>query len=304
MASDWQIDDKIENRWEIYNILHGGMGIVYIVYDHEFHEPFAAKTYQDEIFACSPQIAERFNQETHSWVNMDIHQNVTRAFMVETIHGKPQNCLVTEDRTLKVTDFGLAKVFDDTSAWPASDLASNVQGLGICQTQTGRGFGTPQYMAPEQFEDVKRVDVRTDIYAFGVMLYEMVTGRLPFEAGTLRDFEQLHKRQLPVTDSIEPESLRGVIEICMRKDSGRRFTDFSVLRQPLAVLYEELTQSPALQPVGGEKLEAEDLDNKAVALGNLGRFEEALSCFEEVQGLGVSKAAEAIALCRKRLGKA
>ncbi len=44
MATDWQIGDKIENRWEIHNILRGGMGIVFIVYDHEFHVPYAAKT--------------------------------------------------------------------------------------------------------------------------------------------------------------------------------------------------------------------------------------------------------------------
>ncbi len=58
MSSNWQIGDKIENRWEIHKILKGGMGIVYVVYDHEWQEAFAAKTFQDEVFAGDSATAE------------------------------------------------------------------------------------------------------------------------------------------------------------------------------------------------------------------------------------------------------
>ena len=78
---------------------------------------------------------------------------------------KPQNVLLDENRTVYVTDFGLAKSLEsDTS-----------------MTMTGQFVGTPRYMAPEQVDGTK-IDHRTDLYAFGLMLYEMCTGDVPFHA--------------------------------------------------------------------------------------------------------------------------
>ncbi|MGH9762529.1 MAG: protein kinase, partial [Blastocatellia bacterium] len=92
MAEKWKIGDKIQNRWEIYNILGGpgksGMGIVYVVYDHELREPFAAKTYQER-FDRNPGVAHLFTKETLAWINLDAHQNITQARFVEIIQGKP-----------------------------------------------------------------------------------------------------------------------------------------------------------------------------------------------------------------------
>jgi eukaryotic-like serine/threonine-protein kinase len=220
MATHWRIGDRIQNRWQIYDILGGykrsGMGIVYVVYDHKQHEPFAAKTFQDEIFAHSPAVADRFMQEALTWVNLDAHQNIANARFALEIEGKPylfleyvsggdlsrwintprltedlpqvlrlaiqfcdgmthalakgvtahrdikpQNCLIAQDRTLKVTDFGLAKTFDDTAE--VKEI-TDVKSLNIGLTRTGMAAGTPMYMAPEQFEDAKSVDVRADIY--------------------------------------------------------------------------------------------------------------------------------------------
>ena len=62
MVASWQIGDRIENRWEIYHILRGGMGIVYIVYDHDFRGPFAAKTFQGGALARNPAIAVSLNR--------------------------------------------------------------------------------------------------------------------------------------------------------------------------------------------------------------------------------------------------
>jgi serine/threonine protein kinase len=271
MATDWQIGDCIQNRWEIYKILRGGMGIVYIVYDHKDPNIYAAKIFQDQVFARNPIIAERFTQEALTWVNLDIHQNVTRARFVQSIGGKPylfleyvsggdlgdwigtprltedlpqvlhfaiqfcdgmthalskgiiahrdikpQNCLITSDGTLKVTDFGLAKVFDEASLIETE--APDVESLSINLTRTGRAAGTPTHMAPEQFDDAKRVDVRADIYSFGVMLYQMLTGRLPFAGGTWQEFRQLHKTQQPSPLSTPHAALKPIIETCLAKD--------------------------------------------------------------------------------------
>src|SRR6266478_7586263 len=89
MRDTWQVGDHINGRWEIFRILQGGAGIVYIVYDHAFHEVFAAKTFRDEIFACNPEIADRFAQEALAWIRMDVHPNVAQARMIENLEGRP-----------------------------------------------------------------------------------------------------------------------------------------------------------------------------------------------------------------------
>jgi len=77
---------------------------------------------------------------------------------------KPSNIMLTRDGRIKVADFGLAKCFDFESSF---------------RTQTGAGMGTPDYAAPEQFDSDGQVDHRADIYALGVMIYQMITGQLP-----------------------------------------------------------------------------------------------------------------------------
>ena len=89
MPRSWQIGEFIKGRWEIHKVLYGGAGVVYIVYDQAFGEPFAAKTFQDQVFAHSPSVADRFVREALAWIRMDVHPNVTQARMVEQIEGKP-----------------------------------------------------------------------------------------------------------------------------------------------------------------------------------------------------------------------
>jgi serine/threonine protein kinase len=330
--------DGSQKRWEIYKVLGGGMGRVYIVYGHEFQEAFAAKTFQDELFKRNPVVAERFTQEALAWIRLDRHENIARARWVENIEGKPflfleyvsggdlsdwigtprlsedlpqvlrfaiqfcdgmshalskgivahrdikpPNCLITQDHTLKVTDFGLAKVFDE--AHPLGGAGREVEGgdapgLSIGATRTGTGAGTPPYMAPEQFDDAKHVDVRADVYSFGVMLYEMLAGRLPFQGRTWQELERLHKTQPPPPLVTRHSSLVTVVQTCLAKDPAARYANFDVLRARLAGMYENLTGEAAPQPRAGLDLDAVGYNNKGGSLANLGRPEEALTCFE------------------------
>jgi tetratricopeptide (TPR) repeat protein len=336
VANQWL--DGSQKRWEIYKVLGGGMGRVYIVYDHEFREPFAAKTFKDELFKRNPMVAERFTQEALAWIRLDRHENIAQARFVENIQGKPflfleyvsggdlsdwigtprlsedlpqvlrfaiqfcdgmshallkgiqahrdikpANCLITEDHALKVTDFGLAKVFDE--ARPPGGAGrevevGNVPGLSIGATRTGTGAGTPPYMAPEQFDDAKHVDVRADVYSFGVMLYEMLAGRLPFQGRTWQELERLHKTQPPPPLVTCHSSLVTVVHTCLAKDPAARYANFDVLRARLAEIYERLTGEAAPRPRAGIDLDAVDFNNKGMSLANLGHPAEALTCFE------------------------
>ncbi|HEV7377314.1 MAG TPA: serine/threonine-protein kinase [Pyrinomonadaceae bacterium] len=344
MATDWQIGDKIPDpntgreRWQVYHILRGGMGIIYIVYDTNFPGAYAIKTFQDEVFARSPAIADRFKQEAIVWINLDSHQNITEAQFVHniadkphlflewvsggdlsdwigtprltedlsqvlrfaiqfcdgmthafakgiTVHRdiKPQNCLVTKDGTLKVTDFGLAKVFDEIGT--ADVEISNTQDLGIGLTRTGVAAGTCTHMAPEQFDDAKHVDVRADIYSFGVMLFQMVMGRLPFIGRTWQDLENLHKDQPAPLLSVQSADLSNIVQRCLAKDVARRYAGFNVIREELAEIYKRLTGESAPQAVMGAELDAIQWNNKGASLYELGQHEEALACWNKALNL-------------------
>jgi len=149
---------------------------------------------------------------------------------------KPQNCLVSDTGILKVTDFGLAKVLENEGAsdqgppsLPKRDFSA--QPVGV--TQTGHGAGTPAYMAPEQFVDVKRVDIRADVYSFGIMLYQMLTGTLPFRAASWNEFARLHATSRPPEIKGLPRELHDLIVSCLDKDPSKRIGTFTQIRRVL-----------------------------------------------------------------------
>jgi serine/threonine protein kinase len=108
-------------------------------------------------------------------------------------------------------------------------------------TQTGSLLGTLPYMAPEQFRDSKAVDFRADIYAFGIVLFEMLTTRLPFHGGTIARLDRAHTRYTPpsVVPSIprkqarEAQAIDEIVQRCLKKDPGERFESMKELRRAL-----------------------------------------------------------------------
>ena len=133
---------------------------------------------------------------------------------------KPENILLTEQGGMKdfakVLDFGLAKVHD-------VDLHSSSP-----LTQDGMVFGTPEFMSPEQAKG-KTLDGRSDIYSLGVILYEMLTGKLPFDARNPTDYIRHHIKSppIPVTQRVSdlyfPPQLDDVFARALQKDRKDRF---------------------------------------------------------------------------------
>jgi serine/threonine protein kinase/tetratricopeptide (TPR) repeat protein len=258
-------------RYQIIEELgKGGMGKVYKAHDTEIKEKIALKLIKPEISADKRTI-ERFqnelkfarkishrnvcrmydlNKEEGSYyitmeyvsgedlksmigmmgqlsggkaisVARQVCEGLTEAHRLGVVHRdlKPQNIMIDREGNARIMDFGIAR----------SLKAKGITGAGVM-------VGTPEYMSPEQAE-VKEVDQRSDIYSLGVILYEMVTGRVPFEGETPLGVAMKHKSEMPKDprelNSQTPEDLSRVILRCMEKDKEKRYQSGGELRAEL-----------------------------------------------------------------------
>jgi len=147
---------------------------------------------------------------------------------------KPQNIMLDEKGKTKIMDFGIARL---------------VEAPGL--TKSGVMIGTPDYMSPEQAEGVE-ADQRSDIYALGVILYEMVTGGVPFKGDTAFSVALKHKTKLPQDPKkLNPElseNLSRLILICMEKDRERRYQSAQALLDDMQNLEDGLPLGTKIHP--------------------------------------------------------
>src|ERR1700684_1695482 len=129
---------------------------------------------------------------------------------------KPANIKIRPDGSVKVLDFGLAKAGEAQDVTPDSPTMT-------LSTQMGMILGTAGYMSPEQARG-KEVDKRADIWAFGVVLYEMVTGKRLFEGETVSDTLAAVLKEEPDL-ALAPERTRRLLRRCLEKDPKRRLRD-------------------------------------------------------------------------------
>ena len=167
-----------------------------------------------DVLSIARQIAEALEEaHQHGIIHRDL---------------KPANIKVRDDGTVKVLDFGLAKAFDPRSA----SSAANVPTHDASATEMGLILGTAHYMAPEQAMG-KPIDKRVDVWAFGVVLFEMLTGRRAFDGEDVSGIVAAVLKDTPswaLLPSETPSSIRRLLHRCLEKDRRERLGDMSAVR--------------------------------------------------------------------------
>src|SRR5438067_1073229 len=266
------------NRYDVKELLGtGGMGVVYRAFDRELQEPVAIKTLRPEVLEGSGVALERFKQEIRLARKL-AHRNIVRTYDLGEVNGlyyltmeyvdgtslkqliatrgplpvpvtltigkqlcralevaheqgvihrdiKPQNIVVEPNGFLKVMDFGIAR------------LADRPREKGL--TQEGMSIGTPDYMSPEQLSGME-LDVRSDLYSTGVVLFECLTRHVPFEADSVYALIARHLEEQPpdprTFNSEIPEALAQVILTAMAKEPADRYQSALALHDALAAI--------------------------------------------------------------------
>ena len=146
---------------------------------------------------------------------------------------KPANIKIRPDGTVKVLDFGLAKALAGDAMAPASGQSLTITSPAM--TQLGVILGTAAYMSPEQVRG-KPVDKRSDIWAFGGVLYEMLTGKRAFDGDDVSDTLAnvlKHEPDWGALPATTPANIRRVLRRCLEKDPRRRIHDIADARLDL-----------------------------------------------------------------------
>jgi serine/threonine protein kinase len=161
---------------------------------------------------------------------------------------KPENLFVTRDGRVKILDFGLAKLAEDASAGSGSNLPTAARG-----TEPGVVLGTMGYMAPEQVRG-KPADARSDLFAFGAVLYEMLSGKKAFSGDSGADVITAILREEPadlsVTNQSVPPGLERIVRRCLEKAPEQRFQSAGDLAFALESLSTDSAARPAATDVG------------------------------------------------------
>ena len=189
----------------------------------------------DEALPIARQIAEALEAAHQQGV---IHRDL-----------KPANIKVRADGTVKVLDFGLAKAFEP-EAGSASASVSPTISLTAAATRMGMVIGTAAYMAPEQAIG-KVVDKRADVWAFGAVLFEMLTGQKPFVGDDVSDTLALVLKFDPEWDALPddtPPRLRQLVQTCLQKDTKHRVADMQDVRLAMQGAFE--TAAPQVAEAG------------------------------------------------------
>jgi TolB-like protein len=221
------------------------MGAVYRATDPKLRRDVAIKTLPQE-FAGDPERLSRFRHEARVLASLN-HPNIAAIYgleesdgvnflVLELVEGDTLAELLKQTGAIPVLDFGLVKVLPNTSTQTAS--------VGV-NTETGRILGTPRYMSPEQARG-QEVDHGTDTWAFGCVLYELLTGRHAMDGKTVSDVIACILQGQPDSSALPtstPVQVRHLLQRCLAKSRSERLQEISHAKQDL----EEALERPRRQ---------------------------------------------------------
>lgn len=226
------IDEAARRRFEQEARMASALAHPHIVSVHDAGE-FEDKQYLVTEFIDGGTVREWMRSAKTGWEDLvelmvGVADGLACAHEAGILHRdiKPDNILVTRSGYAKLADFGLAKLAGNT---PDAVTAP----VTVERTQSGVIIGTLAYMSPEQVSG-QRVDARSDIFAFGVVLYELLSGQKPFEAATGLETLQMiiHAAPKPL-DARFPAALRQIVDRCLQKQPEQRYQSMRDVHQDL-----------------------------------------------------------------------
>lgn len=193
---------------------------------------------------------------------------------------KPSNIMIDHNMTVKITDFGLASIYEPSAPILEGEQRRNDETNH--HTMLGTSVGTPEYMSPEQFTDFSACDERSDIYSFGVVLFQMASGgKLPFSAENT-EYRWMALKHMHNENSVPKlnSPLFPVIQKCTEKESQNRYPSFEALRADLEAILKRQTGEFVKVPNTQEQASWE-WNNRGISFSSLSKFEQAIECFDK-----------------------
>ena len=308
----YKVGEKIGDRYEVSAIHHGELGVVYGCFDHQTKLPRALKTVRAR-HARDMQVLSLFESEASIWISLEKHPYIVRAYLIERFNSLPY--VITEyirgpegmegylrgwlghpRMTLPVAvamalqiaqgmQHAVRKVpnFVHRDLKPANILVNGdgkamVTDFGLVYA-TQSGAGTPAYMSPEQWR-AEALDARSDIYAYGCILFEMFTAHRLFPALTERDWEHAHLARSPAALTGIVRDLPGEIDQfvrrCLEKDPAARPQNWDEIVAFFAEWCHRLTGKAVILNFSSLALDAAEWLAASYSLSNLNRYEETL----------------------------